>query len=86
VTTVAIALALAVLLVALGAGLTRVLRGPSRFDRMVGVQFSTTGLVAALVLLTVATGNETYIDVALFVALFAAVAGIALVQRARRGS
>jgi multicomponent Na+:H+ antiporter subunit F len=79
----AMTLALVVLLVALGAGGVRILRGPSRYDRMVGVQFATTGLVAALALFAAATGNSTYVDVALFVALFAAVAGIALVQRPR---
>jgi multicomponent Na+:H+ antiporter subunit F len=78
--------ALLVLVVALGAGLLRLLRGPTAWDRMVGVQFATTGTVAALLLLALEAGDRTYVDVALVVALFAAVAGIALVQRPTGGA
>lgn len=69
------------LLLTLVAGLVRVLRGPTPADRMLAAQlFGTTG-VAILLLLEEALEAAALIDVALVVALLAAVALVAFVQR-----
>ncbi len=75
-------LALAVFLLAnLGAGLVRILRGPTPADRMLAAQlFGTTG-VAVLLLLAEAQALAALRDVALVVALLAAVSVIAFVRR-----
>ncbi|MFW5968459.1 MAG: monovalent cation/H+ antiporter complex subunit F [Persicimonas sp.] len=63
------------------AGVARILRGPTRFDRMMAAQlFGTTG-VAILLLLSRAGRVEGYVDVALILALLAALAVIAFVRR-----
>ena len=63
------------------AGFGRALRGPTTFDRMVAAQFIATTSIAILLLLAFGIGAPALVDVALVVALFAAVAGIALVRR-----
>ncbi|MBZ5715676.1 monovalent cation/H+ antiporter complex subunit F [Nannocystis pusilla] len=69
------------LLLTLVAGLVRVLRGPTPADRMLAAQlFGTTG-VAILLLLEEALEAAALIDVALVVALLAAVALVAFVRR-----
>jgi multicomponent Na+:H+ antiporter subunit F len=69
------------LLLTVALGLFRVLRGPTSGDRMLAAQlFGTTG-VAILVLLGLAMEEPALWDVALVVALLAAVAGVAFVQR-----
>jgi len=75
-------LALAVfLLLNLGAGMWRVLRGPSAADRMLAAQLFGTTAVAVLVLLAQTTGSAALLDVALLFALLAAVTAVAFVRR-----
>lgn len=75
-----------VLLLSLAVGLVRVLRGPTAADRMLAAQlFGTTG-VAILLLLAEQLAAPALIDVALVVALLAAVAVITFVRRAARAS
>ena len=74
-----------VLLATLLAGLWRVLRGPSAADRMLAAQlFGTTG-VAILVLLALASGSGPLLDVALTLAVLAAVSVVAFVASAGPG-
>ena len=74
-----------VLLLSMLAGLWRVLRGPTRADRMLAAQlFATTG-VAILVLMAVAGGQRALLDVALTLAVLAAVAVVAFVASAPGG-
>ena len=79
--TLFLALAL-FLLLNLGAGMWRVLRGPTAADRMLAAQLFGTTAVAVLLLLAQATGNPALRDVALVFALLAAVTAVAFVQRA----
>ena len=73
--------ALFMLILVLVGGVGRALRGPTRFDRMVAAQFVGTTGVAILLLLAFGLGLPALVDVALVVALFAAVGGVALVRR-----
>lgn len=74
--------ALALFLLAnLGAGLWRVLRGPTPADRMLAAQLFGTTAVAVLLLLAQATHNPALQDVALVFALLAAVTAVAFVRR-----
>lgn len=69
------------LLLILAAGLVRVVRGPTHPDRMMAAQlFATTG-TAFLLVLAEATGEPALRDVALVMALLAAVAVVAFVKR-----
>lgn len=70
------------LLVNLGAGMWRILRGPTAADRMLAAQLFGTTAVAVLLLLAQATGNTALRDVALVFALLAAVTAVAFVRRA----
>ena len=70
------------LLLNLGAGMWRVLRGPTAADRMLAAQLFGTTAVAVLLLLAQATGNAALRDVALLFALLAAVTAVAFVRRA----
>jgi multicomponent Na+:H+ antiporter subunit F len=70
------------LLVNLAATLVRVARGPTAADRMLAaLLFGTTG-VGVLLLLAHAGGGRALLDVALVLALLAAIAGIAFARRA----
>ncbi|MFW5834231.1 MAG: monovalent cation/H+ antiporter complex subunit F [Pseudomonadota bacterium] len=69
-----------VLLASLVLGLVRLYRGPGAGDRMMVAQLSGTSGVALLVLLAAATGEPAALDVALVLALLAAVTGLALVR------
>ena len=69
------------LLLSLGAGLWRVMRGPTGADRMLAAQLFGTTAVAVLMLLAQAYGKTAILDVALVFALLAAVAAVAFVQR-----
>ncbi len=69
------------LLLNLGAGMWRILRGPTAADRMLIAQLFGTTAVAMLLLLAQATGNIALRDVALVFALLAAVTAVAFVQR-----
>jgi multicomponent Na+:H+ antiporter subunit F len=76
-------LALAVfLMLNLGAGMWRVLRGPTAADRMLAAQLFGTTAVAILLLLAEASGSAALRDVALVFALLAAVTAVAFVRRA----
>ena len=70
-----------VLLLTLGAGLLRALRGPSLADRMLAVQLLGTGGVALLLLLSALLQTPALLEVALVLALLAAVAAAALTRR-----
>ena len=62
----------------------RVLRGPSAADRMLAaLLFGTTG-VAVLMLSALALAQPPIVDVALVLALLAAIAGVAFARRAWR--
>lgn len=69
------------LLLTLGAGLRRVLRGPSPADRMMAAQLFGTTAVAILLLLAQALNYPALRDVALVFALLAAVTVVAFVRR-----
>jgi multicomponent Na+:H+ antiporter subunit F len=72
------------LLVNLAAGLWRIMRGPTAADTMLAAQlFGTTG-VGVLLLLAAASDLPPLRDVALVVALLAALAAIAFVKRGWR--
>lgn len=70
------------LLLNLGAGMWRVLRGPTAADRMLAAQLFGTTAVAILLLLSEAAGSAPLRDVALVFALLAAVTAVAFVCRA----
>lgn len=70
------------LLLNLGAGMWRVLHGPTPADRMLAAQLFGTTAVAMLLLLAQAYGNAALRDVALVFALLAAVTAVAFVRRA----
>ena len=73
------------LLLTLGAGIWRALRGPTAADRMLAVQLFGTTAVATTLLLAEAFGNAALRDVALVFALLAAVTAVAFVRRAWPG-
>ncbi len=70
------------LLLSLGAGMWRILHGPTAADRMLTAQLFSTTVVAMLLLLAEATETAALRDVALVFALLAAVAAVAFVRRA----
>jgi len=70
------------LLLNLGAGMWRVLRGPTAADRMLAAQLFGTTAVAMLLLLAQATANAALRDVTLVFALLAAVTAVAFIRRA----
>jgi multicomponent Na+:H+ antiporter subunit F len=69
------------LLLTLAVGLARALRGPTLEDRMLSVQLLGTGGVALLLLMAVTLHAPALFDVALVLALLAAVAAAALTRR-----
>ena len=69
-----------VLLLTVGASLFRILRGPTRADRMMGAQLIGTAGVGVLMLLAEAQDLPAVLDVALVLALLAAVATVAFVK------
>ena len=69
------------LLLTLGMGLVRAMVGPSLQDRMLSVQLLGTGGVAVLLLLSPLLAIPALVDVALVLALLAAVAAAALTRR-----
>jgi len=71
------------LLVNLAAALLRVARGPTAADRMLAaLLFGTTGVAVVLLLATGEAAARVFVDVALVLALLAAIAGIAFARRA----
>lgn len=72
------------LLLSIGAGLWRILRGPSRADRLLAIQlFGTTG-TALLMIMAYWFEQPALLDSALVLALLAAAVSAALVQYLRR--
>ena len=69
------------LLLSLIAGLVRALIGPTLQDRMLSIQLIGTGGVALLILLSLQLSIPALVDVALVLALLAAVAAAALTRR-----
>ncbi len=78
--TVFLLLVVAILLVSLGGGMIQALRGPTRGDRMLVVQLLGTGAVAVLVLLAEAGHDPALVDIALVLALLAAITMVAFVR------
>jgi len=75
-------LAAIILLISLLAGLWRIWRGPKAADRMLAAQlFGTTGVAIVLLLSVAMPTTQGILDVALVLALLAAVAMIAFVRR-----
>lgn len=70
-----------ILLLTIGIGLVRILRGPTATDRMLATQLFGTTAVAILLLLGQAADNTAIWDVALIFALLAAVAAVTFVRR-----
>ncbi|WP_265089452.1 monovalent cation/H+ antiporter complex subunit F [Psychrobacter sp. 72-O-c] len=70
------------LLLNLGVGMWRVLRGPTAADRMLAAQLFGTTAVAILLLLAEASSSAALRDVALVFALLATVTAVAFVRRA----
>jgi multicomponent Na+:H+ antiporter subunit F len=61
-------------------GLVPILHGPNPADRMMAAQLSGTGGVAVLLLLAVATSTPPIVDVALMLALLAALVSVGFVS------
>lgn len=78
-----ISLSVGGLMLSLLLGLLRVLRGPGTGDRMLATQLIGTTGVGLLLLLSVSPGQQALIDVALILALLAAVAAAAFTGRQR---
>lgn len=69
-----------ILLMTMVFGLIRVMRGPSRVDRMLAAQLLGTSSVGILLLLAMAFDQSALRDVALVFALLAAISGLAFVR------
>lgn len=80
--TDALFLCAAAVLLAVAASMVRVMWGPTSADRMMGAQLASTGGIATVLLLAVATRNWPIVDVALILALLAAFASVAFVKAA----
>lgn len=70
----------AVLFVSLGGGMYRLLRGPTPGDRMLVIQLFGTTAVAVLMLIAESMHDPALIDVALVLALLAAITMVAFVR------
>lgn len=71
-----------IVLVTIVIGFVRVLLGPSKADRMIAAQLFGTAGVAWILLFAYATGKPGLSDVAMVLAILAAVTAIAFVKRA----
>lgn len=71
-------LAALVLLVLIGVGLLRLLRGPASVDRMMAIQLAGTGCAGVALLLGAASSAGAMADIALTLALLAALAAAGL--------
>lgn len=63
------------------AGLVRVVRGPAPVDRMLAAQLLTTMGIAATLVFGMATGAEGLLDVALVLAVLAALVAVTFARR-----
>jgi multicomponent Na+:H+ antiporter subunit F len=79
--TLTLLILVVVLVASLMAGLVRVMLGPTPWDRMLAAQLIGTTGVGMLVLLAQAQARPALLDVALVLALLAAVASVAFVRR-----
>lgn len=70
------------LLVTVALGLFRILRGSGEVDRLMAAQLVGSGGVAVLLLLAVVMSTSAIVDVALMLALLAAFASVAFVNKA----
>ncbi|MCX5514690.1 monovalent cation/H+ antiporter complex subunit F [Kaistia algarum] len=66
-------------------GMVRILRGPSRADRLMAAQLLGSGSVAIILLLAFAGGRSAFVDIALTLALLAAFASVAFSLNALGG-
>lgn len=73
------------LLLNLTVGIWRVIKGPSAADRMLAAQLFGTTAVALLLLLAQATSDLALLDVALVLAILAAITAVAFVQHTWTG-
>ncbi|MCE7874426.1 multiple resistance and pH regulation protein F [bacterium CPR1] len=71
------------LLATIAAGLIRIWRGPTRADRLLSVQLFGTAGTATLLLLSLASGEDAYRNVALVFALLAGILGVAFTRYGR---
>lgn len=74
--------AAAIVLLSVIVGLARLLRGPTRADRLLAAQLLSTGGIGTLLLLG-AAGSPGLLDVALVLALVGAFASVAFVMASR---
>ena len=70
------------LLISLSGGMYQVLRGPTPGDRMLVIQLFGTAAVAVLILIGEARNDSALVDIALVLALLAAITMVAFVRRA----
>ena len=84
--SLAIQLALAMLMAALVLNLWRLLRGPSVIDRVVALDTMYINTVALLVLLGVQRGSSLYFEAALLIAMVGFVGTVALCKFVLRGN
>lgn len=70
------------LLLNIVAGMYQIIRGHGAADRMLAAQFLGTTVVAILLLLSQATDKSSLRDIALVLALLAAITAVAFVRRA----
>jgi multicomponent Na+:H+ antiporter subunit F len=82
----ALPLLMTVLLACILGGLWRVLKGPTRADRMLAAQLFGTTATALLILMALAEGQPALLDVALVFAVLAAVTAVAFVVTSGRGA
>jgi len=71
-----------VLLLAIAAGMLRILLGPTAADRMMAAQLFGTCGIAILLLLSKGMRNEVLLDIALIFALLAVLATMTFIRRA----
>ena len=74
-----------VLLISLSGGMYQVLRGPTPGDRMLVIQLFGTAAVAVLILLGEAMNDSALVDIALALALLAAITLVAFARCAWTG-
>ena len=70
------------LLISISGGLYQISRGPTPGDRILVIQLLGTGAVAVLILIGESMDDPAFVDVALILALLAAITMVAFVQRA----
>ncbi len=84
-TTVLVLTALAIF-ATMALALTRALKGPSVYDRIVAVNMFGTKTVLIIALITAISGNDDLIDVALVYALINFIAVVAVLKLSRMGN